>query len=312
MLKEKCSVGVITPEASPDPSKDSGWCFPDTEDGILSAVKAGATYLWANTILFASHPLQTSSSLQKHQSQVRVVGQPPNLVEKFDDKEYLNSLLRRQTDLPLPRAWTINAKQDITSFLDETDLPFPIVGKPVRGRGSHGVKVCQTRDILHQHMENLLKESPVIILEEFLPGEEATVTVMPPTRLQADYWALPIVTRFNHEDNIAPYNGVVAVTANSRVITVEEARRDVSYKIVAQQCEMVARLLNATAPIRIDIRRFGTDTRSKFALFDINMKPVSNVFFSFTACLTSHVYLEYDRTWSSGARGPSEPHSHGG
>lgn len=280
-------MGVITPITSPDTSKDSGWCFPDTEHGILSAINAGATHLWANTILFASHPLQTSSDLQRYQSQIRVVGQPPNLVEKFDDKEYLNNLLRQKTDLPLPRAWTVSANQDVASFLAETDLPFPIVGKPVRGRGSHGVRVCQTPNILHQHMVNLFKESPVILLEEFLAGEEATVTVMPPSAGKVDYWAMPIVTRFGHEDNIAPYNGVVAVTANSRALTIEEAKMDTSYNTAAQQCETVAKLLNVTAPIRIDIRRFAKDGQSKFALFDINMKPVSNIPCTQITCLTS-------------------------
>jgi hypothetical protein len=35
----------------------------------------------------------------------------------------------------------------------------------------------------------------------------------------------------------------------------------------------VAALIGATAPIRIDVRRF--HEASEFALFDINMKPVS-------------------------------------
>jgi hypothetical protein len=67
------------------------------------------------------------------------------------------------------------------------------------------------------------------MLEEYLSGEEATITVMPPSRDRPDYWAIPIVTRFNHDGGIAPYNGVVAVTANSRVISLEEFRADSRY-----------------------------------------------------------------------------------
>jgi hypothetical protein len=126
-------------------------------------------------------------------------------------------------------------------------------------------------------MIELLKESPIIMLEQFLAGEEATISVMPPSLGKIDFWAMPVVTRFGHADNVAPYSGVAAVTSNSRVITKEEAERDNSYEIAAQQCETVARLINATAPIRIDIRRFSNDTHSPFALFDINMKPVSNL-----------------------------------
>ncbi|PNP81819.1 hypothetical protein FNYG_04845 [Fusarium nygamai] len=45
------------------------------------------------------------------------------------------------------------------------------------------------------------------MVEEYLAGEEATVTVMPPTSRGGSYWALPVVTRFNHIHGVAPYNG---------------------------------------------------------------------------------------------------------
>jgi len=48
------------------------------------------------------------------------------------------------------------------------------------------------------------------MIEEFLSGEEATVTVMPPSKGWDEYWDLLIVMRFNHEEGVAPYNGVVA------------------------------------------------------------------------------------------------------
>lgn len=55
------------------------------------------------------------------------------------------------------------------------------------------------------------------MVEEFLAGEEAIVTVVSPTQGgDAKCWALPVVTRINHQDRVAPYNGVVAVTTNSR------------------------------------------------------------------------------------------------
>jgi hypothetical protein len=39
----------------------------------------------------------------------------------------------------------------------------------------------------------------------------------------------------------------------------------------------VARLLNVSAPIRIDVRRRKDEEDSPFVLFDFNMKPVSVV-----------------------------------
>jgi hypothetical protein len=138
--------------------------------------------------------------------------------------------------------------------------------------------LCKSAAELAQHVENLYLDSSVVMLEEFLRGEEATVTVMPPSASsRRDYWALPVVTRFNHEDGVAPYNGNVAVTLNSRAVSAEDLAADSTYAEVARQCEGVARLLRVTAPIRIDVRRRRDERGSAFVLFDVNMKPVSGV-----------------------------------
>jgi phosphoribosylamine-glycine ligase len=116
--------------------------------------------------------------------------------------------------------------------------------------------VCGTFDELLDHARTLFTESPAIMLEEFLAGEEATVTVMPPTTADSDkkdYWALPVVTRFNHVDGVAPYSGVVAVASNSRAVT-ERDMCDPAYAQVMDECERAARLLRIAAPIRIDVR----------------------------------------------------------
>ena len=86
-----------------------------------------------------------------------------------------------------------------------------------------------------------------------------------------------MVTRFNHEDGVAPYNGNVAVTLNSRAVSAGAFAADSAYAEVARQCEGVARLLKVTAPIRIDVRRRKDERGSPFVLFDVNMKPVSAV-----------------------------------
>jgi hypothetical protein len=53
----------------------------------------GTAQLWA-TIDFFSRLLQTASFLDSYAPTLRVVGQPPGLVEKLDDKIYLNGQLR--------------------------------------------------------------------------------------------------------------------------------------------------------------------------------------------------------------------------
>jgi hypothetical protein len=79
------------------------------------------------------------------------------------------------------------------------------VAKSCRGRGSAGVKLCKTAAELSQHVEKLYVDSSVVMPEEFLQGGEATVTVMPSSSSKSDHWAMPLVTRFNHKDGIAPY-----------------------------------------------------------------------------------------------------------
>lgn len=213
------------------------------------------------------------SQLTPLASNLYVVGQPPRLVENFNDKAFLDDKLRELGGFTLPRAWMVHP-DNLREVVKEIDR-CPIVGKPVRGRCSHGVRVCHDAAQLRQHAEALLAESPLIMLEEFLTGEEATITVMPPTPSRTDYWSMVPVTRLNHADGIVPYNVVVAVTANSRAVTGDEMK-DPAYNKAMRQCERVARLIGATAPIRVDVRRFREG--SEFALFDINMKPVSPFF----------------------------------
>ncbi|OAA59796.1 d-alanine ligase [Niveomyces insectorum RCEF 264] len=243
---------VLCPVADPDPAVQEGWSFPDTEAGILAAVDGGATHLWANTILFASHPLQTSARLTPVADTLRVVGQGPLVVDQYDDKDYVNTYLRGLGDagrFTLPRAWSVPASLAGSALQDTlAAVPqYPVVAKPARGRGSYGVKVCRTPAELDAHVQWLQGQLMSVIVEEFLAGEEATVTVMPPPASvdsgSHDYWSLPV------------------------------AARDPAYARVQRECEAVARLLGTTAPIRVDVRRFQDAPGAPFALFDINMKP---------------------------------------
>lgn len=262
----------MTPHLSPDSANDSDWCFPDTEAGILAAISQGATHLWANTILFATHPLQTSATLGPYEDSISVIGQPPKLVEGYDDKAVVYRIMKENGGISLPTSITVEVSQDCVEIARQRGLEYPVIAKPVRGRGSHGVKLCQDASDLQKHAAELFAQSPKIIIEEYLAGEEATVTVMPPSQSHPVYWTMPVVRRFNHLDGIAPYSGVVAVSANSCAVSEAEAAMDPAYGQVADECAVVAKLLKTTAPIRIDVRRYRKG--GPFALFDVNMKPV--------------------------------------
>ena len=268
----------MCPVHDPNPAQQEGWSFPDTEQGILNALELGATHLWANTVLFTEHPLQLSSAIGAFADHVRVVGQPPLVVQQYDDKNYTNNYLRHAGKFTMPKTWSLT-HQPTLEFLQ--GLPYPLVAKPTRGRGSYGVKLCHDAEQLSNHLENLRSEGLAPMIEEYLSGEEATITVMPPCEEKLEYWALPVVARYNHQDGIAPYNGVVAVTKNSKAVP--DCERDSIYAKAMRECEGVAKLLCATAPIRIDIRRRNDSSTSEFVLFDINMKPVS----------TSLLYYQY-------------------
>ncbi|KXJ96081.1 hypothetical protein Micbo1qcDRAFT_231198 [Microdochium bolleyi] len=317
------NTAVVTPVTDPDVGNndDYAWCFPDTEAGILAALEAGATHLWANTILFASHPLQTSAAIGRfaaeHAREIKVVGQPPLQVELFDDKEVVNDMLRAAGGFTMPLGWTLvdpatttttitatgnDAASALRDYIAALSLPYPVVGKPIRGRGSHGVRVCASLDEMVAHAAALFRESPRIMVEEYLAGEEGTVTVMPPppesrSPSQAastgegidgggggGYRALPVVRRTNHHDGIAPYNGTVAVSANSRAVGAAESAADPAYALAQRECERAAEMLGVAGVMRIDIRRrrrqqqqsHGGDAEgelNKFCLFDVNVKP---------------------------------------
>lgn len=83
------------------------------------------------------------------------------------------------------------------------------------------------------------------------------------------------------KDGIAPYNGSVAVTHNSRAITSLEAENDPHYHQILRECEEVARFLRTTAPIRVDVRLYKDSKNSPFALLDVNMKPLSTIIEAF-------------------------------
>ncbi|KAF7192325.1 hypothetical protein HII31_06357 [Pseudocercospora fuligena] len=273
-LSKFCKIPIATPfpEASLNPRKHEGWTFPDFEESIVSAIeKHGASHFWSNTIVFEEHPLQTSSTLRKYAGDLKVVGQAMKHVQLYDDKNYVNSLLRKAGTFTMPKSFVAPNSTDIESQLKDHDLTPPIVAKPIRGRGSQGVKVCKTISDLTAHIDSLGPNNAM--LEDFLQGTEATITVMPPSKQIPEYWSLPAVVRFNHEDDIAPYNGVVAVTANSRVVPESEAAKDPAYAQVQRECEAVARLLQVKAPIRIDVRKAEERVGAPFCLFDINMKP---------------------------------------
>lgn len=271
--------GVVVPRASPDPATALDWVFPDTPEGIAAAIAAGADTLWANTVLFEGHPLEHVLD------RVAIVGQLPAAMQAYDDKFDTNRVLAA-AGLPVARSFLlsraardgVHALADVEAIVAREALDFPMIVKPVRGRGSQGVTRVTDLAALKAAAIDLIDKATfgdLLMVEEYLAGEEVTVTVMPPSSPGPDgacktrHWALRPVRRFDQRGGVAPYNGDVPVTANSEAMAASRLG-DPAVAAMIEACVAAAEQVDARAAIRIDCRE-GRDGR--FRLFDLNMKP---------------------------------------
>ncbi len=282
-------VPVATPRHPPEPARALDWVFPDTAEGIAQALGLGARVLWANTVLFSGHPLEGVAGRG-----VSIVGQHPARVDRYDDKWLTNEELRA-SGCPVPASVLVSLEAvsgDLAvaslseAVLDARGLRFPLVVKPLRGRGSEGVRRVTSLAELQAHATALLttrdpngapRYGHRLMVEQFLSGTELTLTVMPPGGYLLDgamrafdtHWCLPAIRRFNHHDGVAPYNGVVAVVNNSVCLSASELREP-ALRRLEDACARAAARVDARAPIRIDCR---SNDEGLFFLFDLNMKP---------------------------------------
>ncbi|WP_419870656.1 ATP-grasp domain-containing protein [Chryseobacterium sp. CT-SW4] len=268
---QKQHIEVITPVESPRVDHDLDWVFPDSKEGIQSSIDKGADIIWLNTVLYTGHPIEEFLKMG-----ISVVGQVPENVDLYDDKWVTNTLLKDH-GLPIPKSIMIS-RENLENYT--LDFDFPVVAKPIRGRGSQGVSLVRSQEELSSILKEMFSSNDfgeALYVEEFLAGEEVTITVMPPGNYSIDhqnipqknYWSLPPVRRFNHENGIAPYNGTVAVINNSKVLNDVELQSEIIIQL-CKDCEEAARIVDAKAPIRIDCR---ADSKGKYFLFDLNMKP---------------------------------------
>jgi D-alanine-D-alanine ligase len=264
------NITVITPVEHPLIDQDYDWVFPDDIEGIEAALAKGANTFWLNTALYEGHPIQA------YIGKVEIVGQRPGDTDKYDDKLFANKLLRNN-NLPVPDSLVIDTDNKHDYRLE---FPFPVVAKPIRGRGSQGVSLANNQlalDKILQQMFDADLYGTAVYIEPYLKGQEVTLTVMPPGSylinermvIKDKHWSLPTVKRFNHENGIAPYNGVVAIVNNSAVLE-ESEEHSAAVSLVSYECAQAGSIINAKAPIRIDCR---ADDQGKYFLFDLNMKP---------------------------------------
>lgn len=159
---QKSGCKVVFPVEAPHIDDDQDWSFPDTISGINKAIEKGATTIWLNTVLYKGHPIEGFKG-----NNLYVIGQIPAAVDIFDDKILTNMLLRKY-GLPVPDHRVFH--QDHYDL--SVDLDYPVVAKPIRGRGSQGVGVIKTNKELKQYIELFLKAMNMehhCILKAFCP-----------------------------------------------------------------------------------------------------------------------------------------------
>lgn len=246
----KNGVEVITPAKTPDMKTDLDWVFPDTAEGIQGALNAGADTLWLNTVLYATHPVQ-----QFRGQGLYLIGQNPSAMDALDDKYATN---RKLAALGLP----VVADTVVQTAADYKG-PYPCVLKPIRGRGSQGVVRCDDRTELETALKSELEAKIYgdrLMVEPFLSGQEITLSVFP------DGTCLPVVARYQHRGGIAPYNGDVPVSENSKAVPTDSPELEA----IVDACRQTVAPLGLRALSRMDCR---ADDSGKYFIFDYNPKP---------------------------------------
>lgn len=267
---KKSGLDIITPVAQPDASIAIDWVFGDTNLEINNAIRKGANCLWLNTQLHRHH-----SILDFCYTDVNVVGQHPETVHQYDNKYLANKYLQHQ-GLPVQGSVLIDLDVGLQKY---SDVCFPTVIKPVRGRGSQGVELIENETKLRTIIGNIdrSKFGKHFMIEPFLPGKEITITVLPAGRYKTDEgpkvfltpWCLPPVMRQGSGEGIAPYSGKVPVSRNSVALN-RNSLSEREWQPLLNHCSKVGELLHIRAPIRIDCRQ---DELGDYKMFDINFKP---------------------------------------
>lgn len=106
-------------------------------------------------------------------------------------KIYVNNEIRT----PLHR--TISKKDNVSEEVSKLfkTFPMPVVVKPVSGGSSVGTAIARTLANLEVAVNDALKYSDTALIEEFIPGKEATCGVVDNFRNETVYALLPVEIR---------------------------------------------------------------------------------------------------------------------
>ncbi len=134
-------------------------------------------------------------------------GVPFNSSEKYSSSIAMNKFLTKEhlseVGIKTPTYALVRQNDDLKNRAKEifSSIPCPLIVKPVRGGSSLGIKVVKNYLELYSALYDILSERSDALVEELIPGKEATVGVIDGFRGQ-DFYALPPVEiRYGGEKN---------------------------------------------------------------------------------------------------------------
>jgi D-alanine-D-alanine ligase len=119
-------------------------------------------------------------------------------------KAYKNINLKTPLHKTLSKAKEADLEKEIFNLFKT--FPMPVVVKPVSGGSSVGTSIAKTLLDLEAAVIEALKYSDQVLIEEFIPGKEATCGVVDSFRNETVYALLPIEIRKPAESTFFDYN----------------------------------------------------------------------------------------------------------
>lgn len=132
-------------------------------------------------------------------------GIPFNGSEKYPSSLAMNKYLTKehikQIGIKTPTYALVRENDDLKNRAKEifNSIPGPLIVKPVRGGSSLGIKIVKTYIELYSALYDILSERSDALVEELIPGKEATVGVIDGFRNSNVYALPPVEIRYGGE-----------------------------------------------------------------------------------------------------------------
>ena len=290
----KFGFNVITPKPSPSLCVGSDWVFPDAAETIHDFQNMKINFIWPNTVLYGDHPIY------KFSHNMSFLGKNNKIVPELDDKVKAYNLLKI-LGIPCSKYFILGnylgetnkeslinplEEKDIKRKMIEYNMKFPVIVKPIRGRGSEGIRkvndFTELEDAVHYIFQKkfifknneFFRFGQAALLEEHLPGNEITITILPKGFYRQNggwlhnsgCWTLKTLCRFGHKNGILP--SISDVPPEKNVECLKECNE--ASKKILYESKRLADGLKIYSPLRIDCRK---NSDGIYRMFDINVKP---------------------------------------